>query len=79
VEHTTALNPAFNQALNSAGRLVGSSGNEPYALILRRLQQQATTLSYIDCFWSMGIVFGLLIPLVFLMRKTKPGRPAMAH
>ncbi|MBV8811030.1 MAG: DHA2 family efflux MFS transporter permease subunit [Acidobacteriaceae bacterium] len=79
VEHTTALNPAFNQALNSAGRLVGSSGHESYALILRRLQQQATTLSYIDCFWSMGIVFGLLIPLIFLMRKAKPGRPAMAH
>ncbi len=79
VEHATALNPAFNQALNSAGRVVGSTGTESYALILHRLQQQATTLSYIDCFWLLGVVFGLLIPLVFLMRKVKPGRPAMAH
>jgi DHA2 family multidrug resistance protein len=79
VEHTTALNPVFNQAIHSASRMVGPAGNVSYALILHRLQQQATTLSYIDCFWAMGIIFGLLIPLVFLMKKTKPGRPAMAH
>ncbi len=79
VEHTTVLNPAFNQAIHSASRALGPAGNAPYALILRRLQQQATTLSYIDCFWAMGITFGLLIPLVFFMKKTKPGRPAMAH
>ena len=78
IENTTALNPAFNQAVH-AGRSLAPAGNAPYALILHRLQQQATTLSYIDCFWLLGIVFAFLTPLVFLMKKTKPGRTAMAH
>lgn len=79
-EHATPLNPAFNHAVESATRIFGAGGSEnsPYALIMRRLQQQAAMLSYIDCFWAMGIAFAVLVPLVFIMKKTKPGR-AMAH
>jgi len=79
-EHISALNPVFNQAVHSATGIfgVGNTGNGPYALIARTLQRQADVLSYIDCFWLLGIVFGALVPLVFLMRKTQPGR-AMAH
>ena len=81
VEHVTSLSPQFNQAVNSAARALGtgSSGNSPYALIMRILQRQADTLSYLDCFWLLGIVFGALVPLVFLMKKTAPGRAAVAH
>ncbi|MGA8029812.1 MAG: DHA2 family efflux MFS transporter permease subunit [Bryobacteraceae bacterium] len=80
-EHANALNAQFNQAVNSASRALGSpnSGSQGYALIMRTLQRQADTLSYIDCFWLLGIVFGALVPLVFLMRKTIPGRTALAH
>jgi hypothetical protein len=46
---------------------------------MRVLQQQANTLSYIDCFWVMGIAFAVLVPLVFFMKKAKPGRVAAAH
>lgn len=80
-EHATRLNPAFNRAVESATQVFGSGAgdNSPYALIMRRLQQQAATLSYIDCFWTMGIAFGVLIPLVFVMKKTKPGRAMAGH
>jgi DHA2 family multidrug resistance protein len=80
-EHVNALNSVFTNALRSAGNALGAAGNaqQPYALILRRLQQQASTLAYIDCFWLMGIVFALLLPLVFFMKRTAPGRSAMAH
>lgn len=80
-EYATALNPYFNQAVRAAARVLGpgNSGNTPYALIMRTLQQQANTLSYVDCFWAMGIVFGALVPLVFFMKKTEPGRAAAAH
>jgi len=80
-EHATSLNPVFNHAVNSAAHALGSAGDGsgPYALIMRRLQQQAVTLSYIDCFWVMGIAFGLLMPLVFFMKKTRPGRAMAAH
>ena len=80
VENATALNPIFNNALNSARQAVGAANpNTPYAMLLRRLQQQADTLSYIDCFYSLGVAFLMLIPLIFLMKKTKPGRAAAAH
>jgi DHA2 family multidrug resistance protein len=80
-EHMTPLNPAFNRALDSATHVFGAGGSEnsAYALIMRRLQQQAATLSYIDCFWVMGLAFGVLMPLVFLMKKTEPGRGMAGH
>jgi DHA2 family multidrug resistance protein len=83
VEHTTPLNPQFNSVVNQASRLFGpsqaSAGSSPYALVMRLLERQADTLSYIDCFWWLGIAFAFLLPLVFLMKKTKPGRAAAAH
>ena len=80
-EHASALNPNFNRALHSATQALGTagSGSGAYALIMRRLQQQAVTLSYIDCFWVMGIAFGVLLPLVFVMRRTEPGRAMAGH
>jgi DHA2 family multidrug resistance protein len=80
-EHTNLLNPRFNQALSSAAHVFGPSpsGNGPYGLLMRVLQRQAEALSYVDCFWLMGVVFGALVPLVFVMRKTTPGRAAAAH
>ncbi|HZQ52884.1 MAG TPA: DHA2 family efflux MFS transporter permease subunit [Bryobacteraceae bacterium] len=80
-EHTTPLNPAFNHVIDSATRVFGAghSGNGPYALVMRMLQRQAETLSYIDCFWLLGVAFFALVPLVFFMKKSKPGRPMAAH
>ena len=80
-EHTTALNRQFNDAVHSASNALGvpNSTQQPYALIMRTVQRQAETLSYIDCFWLLGIAFGILVPLVFIMKKNKPGRTAMAH
>jgi MFS transporter, DHA2 family, multidrug resistance protein len=80
-ENAGPLNPNFNQAINSAAHVLGpaGTGNGTYALLMRVLQKQANTLSYIDCFWVMGLAFGVLIPLVFFMKKAKPGRVAAAH
>jgi hypothetical protein len=46
---------------------------------MQNLARQAATLSYIDCFWLLGVVFGAMVPLVFFMKKLKPGRAAAAH
>jgi DHA2 family multidrug resistance protein len=80
-EHTTPLNPLFNQAVHSVARLFGPapSGSGPYAILMRSLERQANTLSYIDCFWLLGLIFMALLPAVFLMKKTKPGRAMAAH
>jgi MFS transporter, DHA2 family, multidrug resistance protein len=84
VENTTLLNPRFNQAVSSAQNVWVQHGNGsgldgPYALIMRTVQRQAETLSYVDCFWILGVAFACMIPLIFIMRKQRPGRPAMAH
>jgi DHA2 family multidrug resistance protein len=50
------------------------------ALIYGLVQQQAAMLSYIDVFWVFGWMFLLMIPLVFLMKKTAPHKgPAAVH
>ena len=84
VENTTPLNPRFNQMLSSAQNIFthygnGPASNGPYAMIMQMLKRQAETLSYIDCFWLLGVVFAFMVPLVFVMRKQKPGRAMAAH
>jgi hypothetical protein len=36
-------------------------------------------LAYIDNFWMLAIAIGAMIPLVFLMKRVKPGGPMAAH
>jgi MFS transporter, DHA2 family, multidrug resistance protein len=82
VETATSLNPAFNRAVQAAGGVFGRGGivgNGPYALVMRRLEQQASTLSYLDCFYLLGIAFAAMVPLVFVMKKSQPGRGMGAH
>jgi competence protein ComGC len=39
------------------------------------VQQQATLLSFLSVFRLMGILFLLIIPVVFVIRKPKGRRP----
>lgn len=80
-ERATQLEPAFNRAVSSAAHVVGQARgpNSSFALVMRTIQRQAETLSYIDCFWLLGVAFGCMTPLVFLMKKSKPGRAMGAH
>jgi DHA2 family multidrug resistance protein len=80
-ESATSLNPIFNQHLSSTARaIVPPPGSKaPYAVLMQQLMQQANTLSYVDCFYVLSLAFGLMIPLVLLMKKTRPGRAAAAH
>ena len=49
------------------------------ALIYGTMQQQAALLSYVDVFHIMGILFLLVIPLVFLMRRPHHQTVASGH
>ena len=85
-EGLTAMNSTFSAAAGRAGQTIGGAaahGTQPslaaYSLILRNAQRQAATLSYIDCFWLLGCIFGCMVPLIFFMKKVKPGRGMAAH
>ena len=56
-------------------------GGKPqaYALIQGTVQRQATMLAYMDCFWFLGVAILAMVPMVFLMKKSKPGGGIAVH
>jgi DHA2 family multidrug resistance protein len=82
----SASNPAFQNMLQGATRAMQAHGasqsgatQQAYALVQSTVQRQATMLSYIDCFWFLGVAIMLMIPAVFLMRKSKPHGGMAVH
>ena len=82
----TPTNPAFLSMLQGAARAMQSHGasaaganQQAYALIQGTVLRQATMLSYIDCFEFLGISILLMVPAVFLIKKTKPGGGMAVH
>jgi DHA2 family multidrug resistance protein len=82
----SAGNPAMRAMLGGASRAMQAHGasaaeatQQAYALIQGTVQRQATMLSYIDCFWFLGVAILCMIPAVFLMKKSKPGGGMAVH
>lgn len=73
--YTNEYNPAFAKMAETIKAGLISKGESAYtaaihskALIYRLVQQQAMTLSYIDAFWVLGVMFILIIPFIFFLR-----------
>lgn len=66
-----------SQAMMAHGVSPSVATQRAYALIQATVQRQATMLAYIDCFWFLGVAIMLMIPAVFLMKKSKPGGMAV--
>jgi MFS transporter, DHA2 family, multidrug resistance protein len=49
-----------------------------YAAMSGMVQREAALLSFIDAFYLLGVIFVVMIPLLFLMRKPRAGEPT-AH
>jgi MFS transporter, DHA2 family, multidrug resistance protein len=80
----SATNPAFRamlqgaaQAMRAHGASAAFAARQAYALVGATVQRQATMLSYIDDFQILGIAILAMLPLVFLVRKGKPGGMAV--
>src|SRR5579862_407093 len=78
--HLSASNPAFRsmlegatQAMRAHGASAAFASRQAYALIEGTVQRQATMLAYIDDFRILGFAILAMIPLVFLVKKGKPG------
>jgi len=50
-----------------------------YDAVWGLLQQQAAMLSFNQVFWLLGLLFLLMLPLVFLMRRPSAHRQIAAH
>ncbi|HET9698067.1 MAG TPA: DHA2 family efflux MFS transporter permease subunit [Terriglobales bacterium] len=89
VNHATASNQGFNRLVTGLTHRFTISGASPhdaqahaYALAYRQLQAQAATLSYIDVFWILSVIAGIMFFLSFLLRKNDPhggGETVVAH
>jgi DHA2 family multidrug resistance protein len=85
VSHVTETNPIYQRMLQSATSVLVHQGANAVeaaakakALIYGMVKQQASMLAFIDNFWVLGVVFLVMIPLVFLMKKTNPQRELVA-
>jgi MFS transporter, DHA2 family, multidrug resistance protein len=79
VEHVTETNPVYQQYFANIQAMLAGQGTDiatatmkAKMLIYGFVQQQAAMLAYIDVFLVFGCMFLLMIPLVFLMKKTTP-------
>jgi hypothetical protein len=43
------------------------------------VQQQATMLAFLDCFWVLGVIAFIAVPLTFFIRKFNQGSSAAGH
>jgi DHA2 family multidrug resistance protein len=86
--HMTPFDSAYRAMVSgSAGILYAAGSSYPDAqaqangLAYGLLQRHAAMLAFVDDFWVMGLMFLILIPLMFLMKKSRPhaGAPLSAH
>lgn len=79
-EHLSAGNLTLLGRLNNLIHMLQQRGYNAvgaqvraYAMNYMQLQRQANMLAYIDCFWLLGICILAMVPLVFFMKRTRPG------
>jgi DHA2 family multidrug resistance protein len=81
VEHVTPYNLQAQQAFRkiqgamlASGSDLGTATQRTRALLFYSVQRQAAMLSFIDIFRILGIIFLLLLPLVWIMKKPRVGK-----
>jgi len=79
-------NKAFNsqvagisQALQHAGISAADSTHRAYAAVYGRLIKEAQTLAYLDVLVVFAVFTALMVPLVFVTKRAKPGAAPAAH
>jgi len=65
--------------MQAHGASAAHATQQAYALVQSTVQGQATMLAYIDCFWFLGVAIMAMIPMVFLMKKSRPGGGVAVH
>ncbi|HTA46974.1 MAG TPA: DHA2 family efflux MFS transporter permease subunit [Bryobacteraceae bacterium] len=78
--HTSFGDSSFRDSATALADRLGQSGvGRPDMQALTRIydtvRNQASTLSYIDTFWMLGIAAGVMFFLTFLLRKNNPRGP----
>ena len=77
VANLTPYNAAYREALGRSAQLLQAHGSgavdagvQAQALLYGSMQRQSSMLAFSDAFWVMAVLFLLIIPLMFLLKKT---------
>ncbi len=76
IEHTTPFNPQFQSTMRGLTQHFAASGSgaltaqhQALGAVYGMVQNQATAMAFVDCFWLLGVAMIVLLPLVFIMRR----------
>ena len=75
---TRMLLEQMRGAFISGGMDFSTAGRAAYAALSGMVSQQAVMVAFVQLFRILALVFAVVIPLVFIMRKPKTGRPVAA-
>ncbi len=76
-ENLSSANLALQKILH--GTPVSGASPKTWASMQALIVRQANMLAYIDNFWLLGMAILVIVPLVFLMKKSKPGGAVAVH
>lgn len=87
VENVSLYNPNYQvvtskaiSQLMSMGQSIWAAQQEALGITFTNILRQAMTMSFIDCFWILGVAMLVMIPIVFIMKKGEGGAgPMGAH
>jgi len=86
VTHVTTLNQPLNATVTEItnrfiehGSSVADGSVSALAQVYAIVQRQAAMLAFLDCFWVLGVVAAIGVPLAIFIRKFKQGGSAAAH
>src|SRR5208337_4441992 len=79
VSHMTPFDPAYRAMVNGSTQMLFAAGSsftdaqvQANGMAYGLLQRHASMLAFVDDFWMMGLMLLSLIPLMFLMKKSRP-------
>jgi DHA2 family multidrug resistance protein len=85
VSHMTPLDSAYQAMLSGAKQVLLAQGSDPVqaahqaqGLAYGLLMRHATMLAFLDDFWLMAVASLGMIPFMFLMKKVRPHKRAVA-
>ena len=85
-DNVNAYNPAARSMLAATREAFIRAGSDPvtatsrsYAALAGMVRRQATMVAFVEVFTMLGLIFLLLVPLVFLMKRPRGKQAAPAH
>jgi DHA2 family multidrug resistance protein len=75
---TRAVLDQIRAGFIARGMDISSAGRAAYAAVSGMVNQQAVMVAFVQLFRVLALVFAVVIPLVFIMRRPKSGQPAVS-